>query len=363
MAQRDDLDDEFGFDQEEEEEIVNVNIEEKRKELLEKEQQRQEEIIQALKAETAAEIEANEKLTERVKEELDLKTANSNALNEMHDMYKRGLGDQSVLLDEESPTVPVGSLNASMTIEEGDEEEEDRVEAEEEERKIQEEEKIQEQEKIWENVERTRKEQEEAVVESVGGKLVMDERNTTITYPLALAHFQQASYVHDHMDAIVPYDRISKGCLSCLNVTKLSFPTAIQERDLVFCIAKCEFQDENVVHERILQTIYRKFTGTTLNCPRIGPHWDVIGFQGTDPATDLRGVGMLGLLQMLNLLTQHEKFAHEFYRFSMQDQNSFPMMCVSINISLNCLIALRTGALYPECNKQLNIISALNKVC
>ena len=27
--------------------------------------------------------------------------------------------------------------------------------------------------------------------------------------------------------------------------------------------------------------------------PRYGGHWEEIGFQGTDPATDLRGVGMI----------------------------------------------------------------------
>lgn len=36
--------------------------------------------------------------------------------------------------------------------------------------------------------------------------------------------------------------------------------------------------------------------------PRFGPHWESVGFQGDDPATDLRGYGMLGLLQMLTLI-------------------------------------------------------------
>lgn len=35
--------------------------------------------------------------------------------------------------------------------------------------------------------------------------------------------------------------------------------------------------------------------------PRYGPHWTALGFQGDDPATDLRGAGMLGLLQLFYL--------------------------------------------------------------
>lgn len=37
--------------------------------------------------------------------------------------------------------------------------------------------------------------------------------------------------------------------------------------------------------------------------PRYGLHWEKIGFQGTDPATDLRGVGILGLCQLLFLVS------------------------------------------------------------
>jgi hypothetical protein len=35
--------------------------------------------------------------------------------------------------------------------------------------------------------------------------------------------------------------------------------------------------------------------------PRFGRHWAGLGFQGDDPATDLRGAGVLGLLQLLHL--------------------------------------------------------------
>ena len=61
----------------------------------------------------------------------------------------------------------------------------------------------------------------------------------------------------------------------------------------------------------MLRTIYRQLTSTTVDCPRYGSHWETIGFQGTDPSTDLRGVGILGLVQvttnqMSQYLTNHK---------------------------------------------------------
>lgn len=34
------------------------------------------------------------------------------------------------------------------------------------------------------------------------------------------------------------------------------------------------------VHMRVLQTIYKRLIGSRLDCPRFGPHWENIGFQG-----------------------------------------------------------------------------------
>jgi hypothetical protein len=48
----------------------------------------------------------------------------------------------------------------------------------------------------------------------------------------------------------------------------------------------------------MVQSIYRELTGDKHACPRTGAHWDVVGFQGNDPATDLRGAGLFGLIQV-----------------------------------------------------------------
>ena len=52
------------------------------------------------------------------------------------------------------------------------------------------------------------------------------------------------------------------------------------ERNLVFALALCMFDNDETIHNYVLQTIYKRLAGTKLDCPRYGNHWEVIGFQG-----------------------------------------------------------------------------------
>lgn len=59
-------------------------------------------------------------------------------------------------------------------------------------------------------------------------------------------------------------------------------PELLQERDLLFCIAHCPLSNSEPLHLQMLQTIYKRLTGTRADCPRYGTHWDIIGFQVPD---------------------------------------------------------------------------------
>ena len=50
----------------------------------------------------------------------------------------------------------------------------------------------------------------------------------------------------------------------------------------------------------MLQEIWSRLTGESFN--RYGNHWNKIGFQGRDPATDLRATGILSLLQWIQFI-------------------------------------------------------------
>ena len=74
-----------------------------------------------------------------------------------------------------------------------------------------------------------------------------------------------------------------------------------EERDIVFALTKVAYDSRIAQHEIVLKTIYKKLLKTD-ECRQVGNHWQDIGFQRTDPATDIRGAGMLGALQMLYLV-------------------------------------------------------------
>ena len=70
-------------------------------------------------------------------------------------------------------------------------------------------------------------------------------------------------------------------------------------------------------------------------------------FQGDNPATDLRGVGFLGLIQPLFFVTTPEVYglAKAVYKLSLSDKQDFPLMVLSINVTRIALHALRDDLL------------------
>ncbi|NXF54901.1 ELMD3 protein, partial [Oceanites oceanicus] len=144
------------------------------------------------------------------------------------------------------------------------------------------------------------------------------------------------------------------------------------ERELALAMAQCGLDDNERVHMRILQTIYKKLTHSRLGCPRYGAHWEELGFQGADPGTDLRGTGMLGLMQILYFVmdSQMLPLAQEIFRLSQHETQApvltllllqnFPFCIMSINITRIVIQALREERLSRECNRRQQVIAVLN---
>ncbi|CDQ91094.1 ELMO domain-containing protein 3 isoform X1 [Oncorhynchus mykiss] len=137
----------------------------------------------------------------------------------------------------------------------------------------------------------------------------------------------------------------------------------LEERDLVFAIAQCSLDNSQAVHLRVLQTIYKRLTGSKLDCPRFGTHWENVGFQGTDPATDLRGTGFLGLMHALYLVMDPETLplARDIFKLSQHPTQNFPFCVMSINMTCIALHALREEALSKECNRRQQVVGVLNE--
>ncbi|KAF0740420.1 hypothetical protein Ae201684P_016081 [Aphanomyces euteiches] len=275
-------------------------------------------------------------------------------LTEMHDMYKRGLGDQEVAVQDVKDTKATEVKRGSIeVIEEEDDEEEKEHDVHTEHSQIDEERAAHEAE--WANVETFQKER----------KAKNTEPFRLIGFKEAFTHFQEAPYVHIHHDSIVVEDEDaspSSGCLSCFRPLVLNFPTATEQRDLVFCIARCGLDTSISEHYRMLQTIYQRLTNVRGECPLSGSHWEVVGFQGNDPSTDLRGAGMLGLLQILYLVETYPDIAAKLFAASRHETYHFPLCCVLLNLSVQSLVTLRRGRLIAICNKEKDVMIAVNKL-
>ncbi|XP_075732455.1 ELMO domain-containing protein 3-like isoform X2 [Rhipicephalus microplus] len=123
------------------------------------------------------------------------------------------------------------------------------------------------------------------------------------------------------------------------------------------------FDNDNTLHLEILQTIYRKLTHTVYDCPRYGGHWERIGFQGNDPATDLRGVGVLGMLHLLFLTTGfgNIELVNDIYSLSRDREQNFPFALMSLNITKMSIEALREEVLNRCCNERNDVTDVVNE--
>jgi hypothetical protein len=90
----------------------------------------------------------------------------------------------------------------------------------------------------------------------------------------------------------------------------------------------------------------------------VGSHWTDIGFQGTDPSTDLRGAGMLGVLQLLYFVSEFPKTAKAILRHSQDSRFEFPLCVTYLEFSIMSLELMRSGVLYEYCNNQGEVIQS-----
>lgn len=91
------------------------------------------------------------------------------------------------------------------------------------------------------------------------------------------------------------------GCLlwRCFSAPRHLPPTLEQQRVRLLALAKLQLNDTDAMHEVLLAETFRAYCGRAPE--RFGKHWEALGFQGADPAMDLRGAGVLGLLHLLQL--------------------------------------------------------------
>lgn len=94
----------------------------------------------------------------------------------------------------------------------------------------------------------------------------------------------------------------------------------------------------------------------------IGSHWQKIGFQSNDPRTDIRGTGMLGVLQILWLIENYPNTLKEIYAHSLTKEYEFPLAIKLFTFSALALGQLKTKKSYYACNEHKSVFLACNKI-
>ncbi|KAJ3166376.1 ELMO domain-containing protein 2 [Irineochytrium annulatum] len=109
--------------------------------------------------------------------------------------------------------------------------------------------------------------------------------------------------------------------------------------------AATKFDSTNKAHERKLLELWDYAMPNEKLKARISDQWGKIGFQGLDPATDFRGMGMLSLDDLHYFARIHPKIFQRVLESSHHETEWFSMAIVGINITSFVISLVRTRQL------------------
>lgn len=94
-----------------------------------------------------------------------------------------------------------------------------------------------------------------------------------------------------------------------------------------------QFSSDNEEHERKLLSLWSHLVPDTPLESRITKQWQEIGFQGDDPGTDFRGMGILGLENLLYFATAYPGTCRHVLSHSHHPSFGYTFAVVGINIT------------------------------
>lgn len=195
----------------------------------------------------------------------------------------------------------------------------------------------------------------------VGGTII--DRGSSITFFDARAFLIEQCHTKNELKSLnVPEYCIDTTSCCCMK-PKINHE-AIQTWEIIYKISKMTFDETDLLHHRILNTLLMLMTGRSTPPARKGPHWQTIGFQSDDPITDLRATGMMGLLLPLNLFSRFKSLSKFLIETSKLPEQDFPIMVVLISYTKESIDMagtsnlLESGTNFEECWDQMALYFA-----
>jgi hypothetical protein len=164
-----------------------------------------------------------------------------------------------------------------------------------------------------------------------------------------------------HKDIQKPVSRSNNNAISRLLTPKLD-RALHEERQFVYYFQKVPLDHSLQEHVKVITTIYQHLTNDNGRMCTTGDHMQKIGFQGNDPATDLRTSGMFSLLQCLFLVSKAPALSTSFYSTSISSTHEFPFVLCSINFTTMVLDMFRDKRLHKLANHHHSVINVMNQV-
>lgn len=124
------------------------------------------------------------------------------------------------------------------------------------------------------------------------------------------------------------------------------------EVDLVLWLSTVEVSLDEPVHFRMLRTLHFKITRSRM-CPKVGQHWEVLGFS-RNPCADLNASG--GLLALVHLFyffsdVQLFNILKALYSLSTDERQGFSLVYVSTTLTCMTVEAFVRGHVSQLCNR------------
>ncbi|XP_053110900.1 ELMO domain-containing protein 2 isoform X2 [Hemicordylus capensis] len=110
-------------------------------------------------------------------------------------------------------------------------------------------------------------------------------------------------------------------------------------------LRKCPYNSDNKEHEEQLIELWNLLMPHEKLKARVTKQWCDIGFQGDDPKTDFRGMGMLGLVNLLYFSKNYTREARKILARSNHPKHGYSYAIVGINLTEMAYSLLKNGAL------------------
>lgn len=108
-----------------------------------------------------------------------------------------------------------------------------------------------------------------------------------------------------------------------------------------------KFDSNDEDHEKKLLQLWENLVPAQKLESRVSKQWQFIGFQGDDPKTDFRGMGLLGLENLLFFSTEYPAPARHVLSHSQHPSYGYCFAIVGINLTSMAVQMLRNGEAKP----------------